>query len=116
LEKIIDIFKELDKNYKEDPKNIERYKRVKSEHENFKLEIIRKRKLNNMRLRQEEKGRKILEYHRKVRFYHLNKNGINLNYFNNSTHYSISSSSKDDLVGKKMKAKREEIKGLLFYN
>ena len=116
LEKIIDIFKELDKNYKEDPKNIEKYKRVKSEHENFKLEIIRKRKLNNMRLRQEEKGRKILEHHRKVRFYHLNKNGINLNYFNNSTHYSISSSSKDDLIGKKMKAKREEIKGLLFYN
>ena len=116
LEKIIDIFKELDKNYKENPKNIEKYKRVKSEHENFKLEIIRKRKLNNMRLRQEEKGRKILEHHRKVRFYHLNKNGINLNYFNNSTHYSISSSSKDDLVGKKMKAKREEIKGLLFYN
>ena len=116
LEKIIDIFKELDKNYKEDPKNIEKYKRVKSEHENFKLEIIRKRKLNNMRLRQEEKGRKILEHHRKIRFYHLNKNGINLNYFNNSTHYSISSSSKDDLIGKKMKAKREEIKGLLFYN
>ena len=116
LEKIIDIFKELDKNYKENPKNIEKYKRVKSEHENFKLEIIRKRKLNNMRLRQEEKGRKILEHHRKVRFYHLNKNGINLNYFNNSTHYSISSSSKDDLIGKKMKAKREEIKGLLFYN
>ena len=116
LEKIIDIFKELDKNYKENPKNIEKYKRVKSEHEFFKLEIIRKRKLNNMRLRQEEKGRKILEHHRKIRFYHLNKNGINLNYFNNSTHYSISSSSKDDLVGKKMKAKREEIKGLLFYN
>ena len=116
LEKIIDIFKEMDKNYKDDPKNIERYKKVKSEHENFKLEIIRKRKLNNMRLRQEEKSRKILEYHRKVRFYHLNKNGINLNYFNNSTHYSISSLSKDDLIGKKMKAKREEIKGLLFYN
>ena len=78
MEKIIDIFKELDKNYKGDPKNIERYKKVKSEHENFKLEIIRKRKLNNMRLRQEEKGRKILEHHRKVRFYHLNKNGTDV--------------------------------------
>jgi hypothetical protein len=116
LEKIIDVLKEMDKNYKEDPKNIERYKRVKSENENIKFEMIRKRKLNNLRLRQEEKCRKILEHHSKIRFFHLNKNGINLNYFNNSTHYSISSFSKDDLIDKKIKAKREEIKSLLSYN
>ena len=116
LEKIIDVLKEMDKNYKEDPKNIDRYKRVKSEIENVKFEMIRKRKLNNLRLRQQEKSRKILEHHSKIRFFHLNKNGINLNYFNNSTHYSISSFSKDILIDKKIKAKREEIKSLLSYN
>ena len=116
LEKITEVLIAQDKKYKGDHKIIERYKRIKTENENVKFAMIRKRQINNLRLQREQKNRIILEYHRKIRFFPLNKNGINLNYFNNSTRYCISSSIKDELVDKKIKSKREEIKGLLYYN
>ena len=116
IEKIIDILKGQDKKYKEDPKFYERYRKIKIENENIKFEMIRKKQINNLRIKQAEKNKKILEYHRKTRFYHLNKNGITLNYFNNSNHYCISSSSKDELIDRKILNKKEEIKNLIFYN
>ena len=112
LEKIIDIILIKDRLYKEDNN---KYKKVKSENDNIKFEIIRKKQLNKLRKNEREKNRRILEYHRKARFYHLNKNGINLNFYKN-LHNNFSVSSEEDLILEKIRNKKEEIKNLIFFN
>ena len=112
LEKIIDIILIKDRLHKEDNN---KYKKVKSEYDNIKFEIIRKKQLNKLRKNEREKNRRILEYHRKARFYHLNKNGINLNFYKN-LHNNFSVSSEEDLILEKIRNKKEEIKNLIFYN
>ena len=115
LEKILDVLIEQNRKYKEDPKYIDRYKKLKAENENVKFEMIRKKQVINLKRKQAEKNKKILENHRKPRFYHFNKNGINLKYFNNSKKYCISS-YKENLLDKEYKNRREEMKSLIYYN
>ena len=112
LEMIIDTLLEDDQTYRKDSK----YKKVKSEIENIKFEMIRKKQLDKIKKINAEKTRKISEHHRKTRFFHLNKNGINLQYHNNITQNYISSLSEDNIIDKKIKNKKEEIKGLIYYN
>ena len=112
LEKIIDIILIKDRIYKEDNN---KYKKVKSENDNIKFEIIRKKQMSILRKNEQEKNRKILEYHRKARFYHLNKNGINLNYHKN-LHHNFSVSNEEDLILEKIRNKKEEIKNLIYFN
>ena len=111
LEIIIDIILEKDRKYKEDNK----YKKVKSENDNIKFETIRKKQLSIFRKNEREKNKRILEYHRKTRFYHLNKNGINLNFYKNIRN-NMSILSEEDLINEKIRNKKQEVENLLFFN
>ena len=116
LEIITDLVIAKDKKYKEEPKLKYIYSKIKSANEQIKFELIRIEQVNKMKKKEEEKNKKILEYHRKTRIIPFNKNGINLKYFHKIKHLNIHSKQNDELINKENKKKNDEIINLISYS
>ena len=116
LEKITDLVLEEDRKYKQEPNLKYLYSKIKLANEQVKFGLNRKKRVYKINQIELEKNKKILEHHRKTRIIPFNKNGINLSYYHKINDMSISFKTRDELIKKENKKKREEIINLFEYN
>ena len=116
LEKITDFVLEEDRKYREEPKLKYLYSKIKLANEQEKFGLNRKIQVYIINQKELEKNKKILEYHRKTRIIPFNKNGINLTYYHKSNNMSIAFKTRNVLINRESKKKREEFINLINYN
>ena len=116
LEKITDLVLEEDRKYKQEPNLKYLYSKIKLANEQVKFGLNRKKRVYKINQIELEKNKKILEHHRKTRIIPFNKNGINLSYYHKINDMSISFKTRDELIKRENKKKREEIINLFEYN
>jgi hypothetical protein len=116
LEKITDLVLEEDRKYKQEPNLKYLYSKIKLANEQVKFGLNRKKRVYKINQIELEKNKKILEHHRKTRIIPFNKNGINLTYYHKSNNMSISFKTRNVLINKESKKKREEFINLINYN
>ena len=116
LEKITDFVLEEDRKYREEPKLKYLYSKIKLANEQEKFRLNRKIQVYIINQKELEKNKKILEYHRKTRIIPFNKNGINLTYYHKTNYMSNSFKTRNVLINRESKKKREEFINLINYN